>query len=214
MAAIILAALVLALPWEILTLLLVRPMLKVLAVAALAIGGTGIAQLFHIITSPDAGGFHPFYQNSRFVGWFETPVASALWRTLFGENRRSVLLPIETFGFQYALGGYHAVLSGFLLLFVALAVMVAIPQSTKPMRTRFEFLLGLTVPLTLCANAWVFPLQAGLIAAWKLWDWRTSGNRNLVYLAAGAALGTLLKSRSKVGGYRPQATATCSAAAA
>ena len=191
MAAVVLAALVLALGWEILALLRVRPALKVLAVAALAIGGTGIAPLFHFVISPDAGGFHAFYQNSRFIGWFETAVASDAWRALFGETRRSVLLPIETFGFQYALGGYHAVLSGFLLLFLALAIVVAIPQASRPVRARLEFLLGATVPLTLCANAWAFPLQAALVGGWKLWEWLTSGNRNLFYLALGVAIGVL-----------------------
>jgi hypothetical protein len=199
MAAVILAALVLALAWEILTLLLVRPALKVLAVAALAIGGTGVAPLFHFIISPDANGFNSFYQNSRFIGWFETAVASDTWLALFGETRRSVLLPIETFGFQYAIGGYHAVLSGFLLLFLALAVMVAIPQASRPVRARLEFLLGVTVPLTLCANAWVFPFQAALIAAWKVRDWLISGNRNLFYLALGAAIGILLLLPALVG---------------
>ena len=192
MAAVILAALVLALAWEILTLLFVRPGLKVLAAVALAIGGTGIAPLFHVVVSPDAGGFHPFYQNSRFVGWFETSVASNTWRSIFGETRRSVLLPIETFGFQYAVGGYHAVLSGFLLLFLALAIIVAVPQASKPVRARLQFLLGVTVPLTLCANAWVFPLQGALVALWKAWDWLTSCRRDWFCLVIGAALGLLL----------------------
>ena len=191
MAAVILAGLVLALAWEILSLLLVRPALKVLAVAALAIGGTGVAPLFHFVISPDASGFHNFYQNSRFIGWFETAVASDAWRALFGQTRRSVLLPIETFGFQYVLGGYHAVLSGFLLLFLALAIIVAVPQASRPVRARLEFVLGVTVPLTLCANAWAFPLQGALVAAWKLRDWLTSGNRNFFYLALGVAIGVL-----------------------
>ena len=69
--------------------------------------------------------------NSRFVGWFDTSVASDAWRALFGETQRSFLLPIETFGYQYVLGGYHAVLSGFLLLFLALTIIVALPQSSN-----------------------------------------------------------------------------------
>lgn len=200
LAAIILSSLVLALAWEFLTLVRVRFALKCLAVAALAIGGTGVSPLFHLITSapPDdflsyGGGLYAFYHNSRFVGWFETAVASDAWRTLFGsETPRAVLLPIETFGYQYVIGGYHAVLSGFLLLFLALAIMAAIPQTSKTVRARLEFVLGLTVPLTLCANAWVFPLQAGLVGAWKIWDRYTFGNRDLLSLAAGAAVGVFL----------------------
>jgi hypothetical protein len=192
LAAVILAALVLSLAWQLLTLLAVRPALKLLSIAALAIGGTGISPLFHIVTSPAAIGLHSFYQVSRFVGWFETSVASDAWRHLAGETPRSVLLPIETFGFQYPLGGYHAVLSGFLLLFLALAIIVAIPQVSQPVRARLEVMLGLSVPLTICANAWVFPLQVALVAGWKAWDWLTSGRRDWLYLAAGAALGVLL----------------------
>ena len=102
------------------------------------------------------------------------------------------MLPIETFGYQYGIGGYHAVLSGFLILFLALAIVAAVPQATKTVRGRLEFVLGLTVPLTLCANAWVFPLQAALVGAWKIWDWRVSGHRDLRYLAGGAAIGVFL----------------------
>ena len=51
LAAVILGALVLALAWEFLTILRVRFGLKLLSVAALAIGGTGISPLFHLITS-------------------------------------------------------------------------------------------------------------------------------------------------------------------
>jgi hypothetical protein len=103
-----------------------------------------------------------------------------------------VRLPIETFGYQYAIGGYHAVLSGFLLQFLALTVMAAIPRSSKAVRTRLEFVLGLTVPLALFCHAWVFPLQAALVGAWKLWDRRNSGHWHLLAPAAGAAVGVFL----------------------
>ena len=198
-AAVILSALVLALAWEFLTILRVRFGLKLLSVAALAIGGTGISPLFHLITSPFPSGFlhgasayHDVLYNSRFVGWFDTSVASDAWRSLFGETQRSFLLPIETFGYQYVLGGYHAVLSGFLLLFLALTVIVALPQSSKTVRARLEFLLGLTLPLTLCSNAWAFPLQAALIGSWKIWDRRVSGHWELLFLASGVAIGVLV----------------------
>lgn len=199
LAAVILGALVLALAWEFLTILRVRFGLKVLSIAALAIGGTGISPLFHLITSPFPSGFfhgasayHDVLYNSRFVGWFETTVASDAWRALFGETQRSFLLPIETFGHQYVLGGYHAVLSGFLLLFLALTIIVALPQSSKTARARLEFLLGLSLPLTLCSNAWVLPLQAALIGSWKIWDRRVSGHWELLFLASGVAVGVFV----------------------
>ena len=92
LAAILLAALVLALAWEFVSLLSVRFSLRLLSVAALAIGGTGVSPLFHLITvTPKtlvgfgAAGDAVFH-NSRFVGWFENAVASDVWRALFGEG--------------------------------------------------------------------------------------------------------------------------------
>jgi hypothetical protein len=200
-AAVILAGLVLTLAWEFLTILRARFVLKFLSVTALAIGGTGVSPLFHFITSAPPAGFldygsavHALFYNSRFVGWFETSVASDTWRALFGEGtQRSVLLPIETFGYQYAIGGYHAVLSGFLLMFLALTIVAAVTQASEAVRARLEFVLGLTVSLTLCSNAWVFPLQAALVGSWKIWDRRALGHRDLRYLASGAAIGVFFQ---------------------
>jgi hypothetical protein len=198
LAAVLLGALVLALAWEFLTLLRVRFSLRLLSVAALAIGGTGVSPLFHLITMPTqifAGGpaEDAVWYNSRFVGWFETSVTSDTWRALFGDvTQRAIQLPIETFGYQYPLGGYHAVLSGFLLQFMALTIFVAHPLASTSVRTRLDFVLGLTVPLTIGANAWVLPLQASLVGAWKLWSRFASGQWDLRYLLTGAGIGVLL----------------------
>jgi hypothetical protein len=200
LAAIILAALIIALAWELLAILRVRFGLKLIAIAALAIGGTGISPLFHFITDPDQADFfsaasarQAMYRNSRFVGWFETPVASDTWRALFGDQtRRALQLPIETFGYQFPLGGYHAVLSGFLLQFLALTTFVAHQQASPRDRSRLEFVLGLTVPLTLCASAWSLPLQVALVGAWAVWQRRLTGHWSLRNLSIGAATGTFL----------------------
>ncbi len=198
-AAVILSGLVITLAWEFLAVLGVRFRLKLLAIAALAIGGTGISPLLHVITTGSSAPFLSYVSavdalvyNSKLLGLFNASSASDIWRAVFGETSLSVRLPIETFGYQYAIGGYHAVLSGFLLLFLALASIAAVPQAEKPVRTRLEFVLGLTVPLTLCANAWLLPLQAALVGAWKLWDWRRTRRFNLFGLAAGAGVGLFL----------------------
>jgi hypothetical protein len=199
LAAVLLAALVLALAWEFLTILRVRFSLRLLSIAALAIGGIGVSPLFHLITIPPQNfiGSGPaedaVFHNSRFVGWFETSVASDAWRALFGDaTPRAILLPIETFGYQYPLGGYHAVLSGFLLQFMALTIFVTHPLTSMKIRARLDFVAGLTVPLTLCASAWMLPLQAVLVGAWKMWTRRASGQWDLSYLMAGAGVGVLL----------------------
>ena len=199
LAAILLGALVITLGWEFLSLLRVRSYLRLLSVAALAIGGTGVSPLFHLVTvTPQTFvGLGPagdaVFHTSRFVGWFENEVASDAWRVVFGEGtKRAILLPIETFGYQYSLGGYHAVLSGFLLQFMALAIFAAHPLASEKIRRRLDFVLGITVPLTICASAWMLPLQAIIIGSWKAWERRASGNWDLYYLVAGAAIGLVL----------------------
>ena len=199
LAPIILPALVLGLAWEFLTLVRVRLWAKLLSIAALAIGGTGISPLLHFIASPSSPDFFSYdsavealIYNSRLLGLFDNSVATGAWLALFGETPRAMRLPIETFGYQYAIGGYHAVLAGFLLLFLALTIMAAIPRSSKAVRSRLEFVLGLSVPLVLCSNAWVFPLQAALVGAWTVWVRQNSGTWDVRYLAAGAGAGVLL----------------------
>ena len=80
-------------------------------------------------------------------------------------------------------------LSGFLLLLLALTLMVAVSEASSTVRPRLEFVLGLTVPLTLCCNALVFPLQCALVFGWKVWD-RLNGERDRYYLVGGVAAGT------------------------
>jgi hypothetical protein len=143
LAPIILPALVLGLAWEFLTLVRVRLWAKLLSIAALAIGGTGISPLLHFVASPSSPDFFSYESavealiyNSRLLGLFDSSVATGAWQAVFGETPRAVRLPIETFGYQYAIGGYHAVLAGFLLQFLALTIMAAIPRSSKAVRSR------------------------------------------------------------------------------
>jgi hypothetical protein len=193
-AAILMVALVLTLAWAFLSSLRLRLGPKLLAIGALAIGGTGISPPLHFITAENSA---PFFScvsavevlvyNSQLIGLFNASIASDAWRSLFGDPTLSIRLPIETFGYQIAIGSYHSVLSGFLLQFLALAIMAAIPGAEPAARTRLEFVLGLTIPLTLAANAWMLPLQGALVGAWKLWDWRTTGYFRVGSLGVSAA---------------------------
>ena len=199
LAPIILPALVLGLAWEFLTLVRARLWAKLLSIVALAIGGTGISPLLHLIIAPSSGAFLSYgsavealIYNSRLLGLFDSSVASSTWQAVVGDTQHSVRLPIETFGYQYGIGGYHAVLAGFLLLFLALTIIVAVQQAPTEVRSRLDFVLGLTVPLTFCCNTWMFPLQAALVGAWTLWDRSSSGAWDVRYLAAGAGAGVLL----------------------
>ncbi len=199
-AAILVGSLVLTLAWEFLLALRLRLPGRLLCIAALAVGGTGVSPLFHLVTASTGDALfgygsarHALLYNSRFVGWFEDPVASDFWRAVAGPGTaRAVLLPIETFGYQFPLGGYHAPLSGFLLLFLALAIMIRSPQLPESYRARLQAILGFTIPLTIVSNAWVFPLHAAFVAGWKISDWRSYGRRDISALAAGAVVGAIL----------------------
>jgi uncharacterized membrane protein len=111
-ASIILPALILGLAWEFLTLLRVRLGGKLLSLVALAIGGTGISPLLHVIKTAPSADFLSYASavdalifNSRFLGYLDNSLTSATWRAVLGDVPHSVRLPIETFGYQYAIGG-------------------------------------------------------------------------------------------------------------
>jgi hypothetical protein len=94
---------------------------------ALAIGGNGTLAAPAVIKSAPSADFlvrfvEALIYNSRLLGLFDSSVATGTWQAVFAETPRAVRLPIETFGYQYAIGGYHAVLAGFLLQFLALTI--------------------------------------------------------------------------------------------
>ncbi len=200
-AAALLSGLVITLAWDFLDCFPLKPLSKVLAIVCFTVGGTGISPLFHLIAAPAGPGFfsaeaahEAVLHNSRFIGWFENGVASDLWRKLSAGDptAKGLQLPIETFGQQFPIGGFHAPLSGFLFLLLALAIIARLSGEPAGEKPRLEFLLGLSVPLTICSNAWVFPLQAILVGTWKLWDIGGAPLRDLRYSIAGVAAGLVL----------------------
>lgn len=202
-APVVLAALVVALAWDFLRAFPLRPWPRALALAAFVLGGTGLAPFLHLVvaTPEPLGAWDEVIVSSRFVGWFNPERASDLWLWLFGAEgaRKAIDMPIETFGYQYLIGGYHAPLSSFLLLVLALTAMAWIERLPER-RPLLEFTLGASTVLTLACHAWVFPLQAVLVGTWKVWDlarrpppggWRALPGACL-WLAAGALAVLLL----------------------
>lgn len=195
-APVVLAAVVVALAWDFLRAFPLRTWQRLLVLAVFVLGGTGLAPFFHLLVEPSQldGPWSELIASSRFVGWFGAEQASALGQWLLGSNpaAKPLWLPIETFGFQYLIGGYHAPLSGFLLLVLALTAMAWIERLPER-RPLLEFILGASTTLTLACHAWIFPLHALLVGGWKLWDlarrppgdWRVLP-RELTWLAAGA----------------------------
>jgi hypothetical protein len=170
---------------------------RLLAMLCLVLGGTGLAPLYHLVTAPAAATAAPagaawdvMVNSYHFVGWFGETVASPLWLRLFGAPRQHMQLPLETFGQEYAFGAYHAPLAGWFLLFLALAAMATLPGVDAAIRRRLALVIGATLPFTLAANAWVFPLHGVLVACWALWQSASPRPVSWRALAAGVALGT------------------------
>jgi hypothetical protein len=88
------------------------------------------------------------------------------------------------------LGDYHPPLGGFVLLLFALGLIALL--EAEPSRSRLAALLGLSVPLALAVNAWVFPLHAILVGAWALYRRWRGEPAHLGMLALGLSLGFVL----------------------
>jgi uncharacterized membrane protein len=133
----------------------------ILLTAGLLFGGAGTAPLIHFIEpSP------PLHAGVRFIGSSFSPeyATSPLGRRLLAAtqvNRDTPELPIELFAYLVGLGDFHPPLSGYLLLMLALLAIVHIEAGLG--WEAAHALLAASVPLTLAANAWDFPLQ-GLLA--------------------------------------------------
>jgi len=155
--------------------------------------------------------------GARFVGGFDQKVNTPLGRALFppvpptdNPELKARELPSENFGYQFALGDFHPPSGGFFLLLFALALIGALelprapgskgvqglqgPQVPQdPQRTRLlTALLGLSVPLQIATNTWVFPLQGLLVLCWALWRQGDRRPPDWVGLFGGGLLGGLL----------------------
>jgi len=91
-------------------------------------------------------------------------------------------LPYEPLAYSILLGDFHAPLSSYALLGLAVAAGAAWRASGQ---RRYAVLVGATLTWTVLANAWALPLHALAIAAWIEWG-RVSWRTLLAAVAAGA----------------------------
>ncbi len=157
---------------------------RLLAVAALFLGGTGAVVFVPFMCKNHA----PLHASMRFMGSFaraDMPDLNAFGLKIAALGKVvGPDLPVEIFSYLVYLGDYHAPLGGFLLLTLALLGMALVERDMKESRRPPALLYGLilaTVPAALITNIWVAPLQAVLIASW-IWyplcqskyrpDWR------------------------------------------
>ena len=162
---------------------------RLLLVYAVMLGGTGLAPFTHFIFDQGSEGsdraftaVSNIWANVRFAGMYDNNTNdSSLSRALFPKLAADHLppefesrdLPLETISYLTVQGEYHAPQGGLLLLFFALVCLILLEapklDSTPTVNVSPRILQGLlaaTVPLTLITNAWVFPLQVGLLAGW------------------------------------------------
>lgn len=183
---------------------------RVVLIAALAIGGTGVSPIMHIFSQDpagmDAGGVvnQFMWGSQRFIGGYDqilnTPAGHALFPRKAGVSQDEVReLPMENYGYQFYLGDYHPPLGGFYLLLLAIALIGALEVRREDDANPrvLQALLGLSVSAVLATNTWVFPLQGLLVAAWAGWrQWHARTDKDAMpdwaALVGGGLLGLAL----------------------
>jgi len=184
-------------------------------VAAIMVGGTGIAPLTHMIFDQAKPEYDQaftatrnLWANARFAGMYDADTAAtSLGSTLFpqptmhsepGVDAQTRDLPLETIGYLTFLGDFHPPLGGFLLLFLTLACLAVLEArstakggSASASARHVQIVLAATLPLTLITNTWVFPLQAALLLCWIIYRYRDKRavSWSALWLGAGIALG-------------------------
>lgn len=204
----VLMALPITLAWDFTSRFLAQRWAKILLVATLAIGGTGATPFVSLIYDREPDTPIAFEINdrtwggARFIGGFDQKANTPLGKALFPpsaaglpEDQKPRVLPSENYGYQFALGDYHPPAGGFFLLLLAIALIGALEAGVlrRTNETRLlTALLGLSVPLQIATNTWVFPLQGLLVGAWAVWRQLTKRPPDWVALIGGGLLGGAL----------------------
>jgi hypothetical protein len=151
---------------------------RVLIVVSILMGGNGVAPLLVPLFE---GGLDAttaqtrLWANTRFIGLYDQKITSTWGQALYHSDP-SLLdlpagsrdLPLETFGYYLYMGDYHPPLGGFLLLFLALALISRL-ENTPHQHPRLLWVLGATLPAAIAINTWIFPLQLLLVSGWVFW---------------------------------------------
>lgn len=206
----LLMALSLTLAWEFATRFVANRLHRGILILALALGGTGVSPFIRLFVSPGSDtpmstlANDQMWASARFIGTYDLRANTELGRTLFppltpetkpSPDFEARDLPLENFGYQFYVGDYHPPLGGFLLLFLALALIAHLEQkrADEALHARFAHgLLALTLPLTLITNAWITPLLAVLLFTWAGWRHYCKAPADWGAIIAGGTLGLLL----------------------
>jgi len=183
---------------------------RVLLLATLFVGGSGLAPAVQVSVSMPTetqaekayAASTSIWASTRWSGLYEerinTPVGEAMFRDpRWNANIETAPdLPLETFLYYALLGDFHPPLGGFLILIFSLALIAALRRETSQLpRGSVRVITGLltaTPALTLVTNAWVFPLQLGLVGLWVVLKWWRGRDITLIRDAAVGALISVL----------------------
>lgn len=186
-----------------------RPATKMLLILALVVGGTGVSPLVHFVFDEQRLGHRvDLWASMRFAGSYDAYLNTSLANTLFpkpapvpGFEARD--LPTENFGYQFFIGDYHPALGSYFLLMLTLALFASLaPLAQKiqpskkdappPDNAPLYFTLGLTLPLMMITNTWIFPLQGLLLLSWGIYRYHAAIITDWRLLAGGVIAGFLL----------------------
>ncbi|MES2933042.1 MAG: DUF2298 domain-containing protein, partial [Pseudomonadota bacterium] len=207
LCAVFLSGMSLALVWDLASRFVPTRLPRLLLVAAIAFGGTGVSIFTHIAVDAGANQVtrgERMWGSARFIGEYDNHINTEIGHALFPRPGALNVVPralgMENFGYQYFLGEYHAPLGGYFLLLLALAAMAALQGATAKERSRkrcLQAVLGFSIPVVFATNTWMFPFQFLLIAGWALWNaWQGRKNADAkpdwIALIGSAAVGFVL----------------------
>ena len=158
---------------------------------ALLLGGTGASPFIRLVMPNPQ-----LHSSIRFMGSSLSPklATGPLGEWLLHADKvsedSSLDLPVELFSYLVGLGDYHPPLSGYLLLMVAL-LSIAMIETGEAARAAHA-VLAATVPLTIPANAWDFPMQALLVGGYLLYRIWSRKRVEWMTLLAGGAFAAIL----------------------
>jgi Uncharacterized membrane protein (DUF2298) len=203
LAVCLLYALLASCAWFVVSSLTEKKWHALLVVAALTVGGSGLSPFYHLLFQADKAkpglhgtAEHAIWASTRFVGLYDKEANTPLAAALLPKSATPVPeLPLETIAFDNHLGSYHPPTGGFFLMLLALACMVALEKPTAEKNTgriTAQALLGVSIPVSIITNAWIFPLQLLLVGGWALLRRTTRQPLDGKILLLGAAAGFVL----------------------